>query len=231
MIKKGYYINQEKKLLKQFEKTLSRYDKKLSAQYGADFSKTIRETAIVYFIELIPNIPFYEAASYQAIIIINAQLIAIVRAMKKQGRTVEDVFKIQVELWKETYAKIPGFMGRIFVSKFGGYFLNNLAKKVTSEGWDTDYIRGTPNDDFDISIITKKCGVVEYLKSEGIDDYLKYCNSSDFIMFPAMNIGLKQPSTIENGKCVFCMKHNGQSEVPASLDAIYNPKQEQSDLV
>ena len=221
MIKEGYYLKQKEKLVKTFKKTLRRYDKKLSAQYGIEFSKTIQQNALVYFVELIPNIPYYEAASYQTIILLNAQIIAIIRAMKKQDRTVEETLKIQADLFKEDYRKIPRFMGKIFVSKFGGYFLNKLAKKVTGEGWETDYIRGTPNDDFDVSIVTKKCGVVEYLKSEGMTDYLKYCNCSDFLMFPAMNIGLKQPSTIKSGKCVYCMKYKGKSEIPESLDVIY----------
>jgi len=61
------------------------------------------------------------------------------------------------------------------------------------------------------------------LKSERMTDYLKYCNFSDFIMFSAMGIGLKQPCTIDNGQCVYCMKFGGHSEIPASLDVIYDP--------
>ncbi len=177
---------------------------------------------MIHFEKLIPNIPHYKAASYQKIILLNAQVIAIIRAMKEESRTVKDALKIQVELFREDYQKIPRFIGRVFVSRFGGYFLNKLAKKVTKDGWETDYIRGTLNDDFDVSIVTKNCGVVEYLKSEGMTDYLRYCNMSDFLMFPSMNIGLRQPSTIENGKCVYCMKYKGENEIPESLDVIYS---------
>jgi hypothetical protein len=116
-------------------------------------------------------------------------------------------------------------MGRIYVSRLAGYFLDKMAKKGTEEGWEAEVVRGKATDDFDLSVITRKCGLVEYLKSEGMTDYLKYCNFSDFIMFPAMNIGLKQPCTIEDGQCVYCMKYKGQSEIPASLDVIYNSDQ------
>lgn len=221
MIEKGHYLNKKAKLFKKLKKTLQRYNKILSARYGVEFSNKIQEHAVVYFEELVPNIPFYQASSYQEIILLNAQIIAIIRAMEKQGKTVEDTVRIQVELLKEDYRKIPSFAGRIFVSKIGGFFLNNLAKKVTKDGWETDYIKGTANDDFDVSIVTKNCGVIEYLKSEGMMHYAKYCNFSDFLMFRAMNIGLKQPQTIENGKCVFCMKHKGESEIPSSLDVVY----------
>ncbi len=221
MIKQGYYSDKQEKLVKKFKKTLNRYNKRLSLQYGPEFSKTIQDDAMENFKELIPNIPHYKAASYQEIILINAQIIAIMRAMMKEGKTVEDTLKIQVDLFKEDWGKIPKLMGRIFVSKIGGYFLNKLAKKVTSEGWDTEYKKGTANDDFDVSIVTKNCGVVEYLKSEGMTDYLKYCNCSDFLMFSSMDIGLRQPNTIESGKCTFCMKYKGKSEIPKSLDVIY----------
>jgi hypothetical protein len=222
MIKEGYYINKEEKLVKKFKKTLKRYDKRLTIQYDKEFSNSIQKEGLVFFEELIPRIPYYNAASYQEIIELNAQILAITKAMIKQGKTVEDSLKIQAELLKEDWGKIPRFMGRIFVSKIGGFFLNKLAKKVTKEGWDTDYIKGGVNDDFDVSIVTKKCGVVEYLKSEGMTDYLKYCNFSDFLMFAQMNIGLKQPYTMEStGQCVFCMKYQGKSEIPTSLKTIY----------
>ena len=222
MIEKGYYVNKRTSLSKRFKKTLKRYDKKLSAQYGVEFSKKIHENAISNFEELIPNIPYYQASTYQEIILLNAQIIAIIRAMEEQGKTVEDTVKIQVELLEEDYAKIPRLFGKIFISKIGGFFLNKLAKKVTREGWETDYIKGTPYDDFDVSIVTKKCGVIEYLKSEDMMHYSKYCNFNDFLMFDAINIGLKQPQTIENGKCVFCMKYKGKSEIPNSLDPVYS---------
>ena len=53
-------------------------------------------------------------------------------------------------------------------------------------------------------------------------DYLKYCNFVDFIIFPAMNIGLRQPSTIDTGKCVYCMKYNTKSDIPEYLQNLYN---------
>jgi hypothetical protein len=225
MIKTGYYTKQQDKLVNKFKKTLKRYEPRLSAQYGQTFAKTINVDAMAYFIELIPRIPYYETALYRPIILLNAQLIAIVKAMKKHGKTVEEVFRIQAGFFKEDFRKIPGFMGRIYVSRLAGYFLDKMAKKGSEEGWQAEVVRGKATDDFDLSVITKKCGLVEYLKSEGMTDYLKYCNFSDFIMFPAMNIGLKQPCTIENGQCVYCMKYRGQTEIPASLDAIYDPAQ------
>ena len=143
-----------------------------------------------------------------------------VKAMKKHGKAVEDVFRIQADFLREEALKIPGFMGRIYVSRLAGYFLDKMAKKGTAEGWQADVVRGRLTDDFDLAVITKKCGLVDYLKSEGMTDYLKYCNFSNFIMFLAMNIGLKQPCTIADGQCVYFMKYKGQSETPASLDGV-----------
>jgi len=225
MIETGYYTKQQDKLVKKFKKTLKRFEPRLSAQYGQAFAETINTEALAYFIELIPRIPYYETAFYRPIILLNAQLIAIVKAMKKHGKTVEDVFRIQADFFKEDTRKIPGIMGRIYVSRLAGYFLDKTAKQGTEEGWDSEVVRGKATDDFDLSVITKKCGLVEYLKSEGMTDYLKYCNFSDFIMFPAMNIGLKQPCTIEDGQCVYCMKYKDQSKIPTSLDVIYDPVQ------
>jgi hypothetical protein len=221
MIENGYYIDKKVKLFKKFRKTLQRYNKILSARYGVAFSNKIQVHSLTYFEQLIPNIPFYQAASYQKIILINAQIIAIIRAMEKHGKTVEDTVSIQAELLNEDFRKIPSFAGRVFISKIGGFFLNNLAKKVSKDGWDTVYIKGSTKDDYDVSIITKKCGVIEYLKLENMMHYSKYCNFSDFLMFRSMNIGLKQPQLIEDGKCVFCMKYKGKSAIPSSLDIIY----------
>jgi hypothetical protein len=225
MIETGYYTTQQDKLVKKFKKTLKRYEPRLVEQYGQTFAETINTEAMAYFIELIPRIPYYETPFYRPIILLNAQLIAIVKAMKKHGKTVEDVFRIQADFFREDFRKIPSFVGRIYVSRLAGYVLDKMAKKGTAEDWEAEIVRGKATDDFDLSVITKKCGLVEYLKSEGMTDYLKYCNFSDFIMFPAMNIGLKQPCTIEDGQCVYCMKYKGQSEIPASLDVIFEPAQ------
>ena len=230
MIETGYYTNHQAKLVKKFKKTLKRFEPRLSAQYGQTFAEIINSEAMAYFIELIPRIPHYETAFYRPIILLNAQLIAIVKAMKKHGKTVEDVLRIQADFFEEDYRRIPGFVGRIYVSRLAGYFLDKTAKKGAEEGWETEVVRGTTTDDFDLSVVTKKCGLVEYLKSEGMTDYLKYCNFSDFIMFPVMNIGLRQPCTIEEGQCVYFMKYKGQTEIPASLDVIYDPAKDGNHL-
>ena len=222
MIETGYYIAKERRLLKTFNNLLKRYSKVISTRYGTEFSNKIEEDAPVFYKKLIPNIPFYDAGSYQKIIIINSQIIALIRAMEKHGKTVEDAVRVQVELFKKDYGKIPSFAGRIFTSKIGGFFLNKLAKKVTDEGWYTDYIKGKAGDDFDVSIVTKNCGLVKYIESEGMMQYSKYCNFSDFIMFREMGIGLTQPMEPKNGNCVFCMKNRSHTKIPSSLDVIYS---------
>lgn len=225
MIEAGYYTKHEEKLVKRFEKMLDRYEPWLSSQFGDRFAHQIRADALAFFRELIPRIPYYDAPLYRPIILVNAQLIAIVRAMKLHGKTVEDVFRIQTELFREDTKKVPHIAGRIYVSRLAGLLLNWMAKHGSAEGWEAKFVRGTADDDFDVSVVTVRCGLVEYLKSEGMTDYLEYCNLADFITFPAMGIGLKQPSTIGNGQCVYCMKFGGQSEIPPSLDAIYNSSQ------
>jgi hypothetical protein len=138
---------------------------------------------------------------------------------------VEDVFRIQADFFREDFRRVPGFIGRVYVSRVAGHFLDKIAKEGSAEGWEAEVVRGTATDDFDLSLVTKRCGLVEYLKSEGMTDTLKYCNFSDFLMFPAMNIGLKQPCTIATGPCVYCMKYKGQTEIPAYLDVLYHPVQ------
>lgn len=78
MIKTGYYTKQQDKLVKTFKKTLQQYEPRLSTQYGEEFAKTINVDAMAYYIELIPRIPYDETALYRPIILLNAQLIAIV---------------------------------------------------------------------------------------------------------------------------------------------------------
>ena len=78
MIETGYYTKQQDKLVKKFKRTLQQYEPRLSAQYGEEFARTVIIDAMAYYIELIPRIPYYETALYRPIILLNAQLIAIV---------------------------------------------------------------------------------------------------------------------------------------------------------
>lgn len=220
MIKTGYYTNRQNKLIKQFKKLLIRYLFILTEQYGKDFAATIAADATAMYLELIPRIPYYETPLYRPIILLNSRLIAIIKAMQKNGKSVEDVVKIQAKFFQEEYRKLPSVVGRIYVSAFAGKLLNKMALQGTHEGWEAEFIRGTDSDDFDVSVITAKCGLVEYLKSEGMTDLINYCNFSDFIMFPAIQIGLRQPSTIDQGKCVYCMKFNDETEIPENLAGI-----------
>ena len=221
MKQKGYYVGREKTLLRKLDKTLLRWKRKLDRVYGVALFPAVRESTIRHFTELIPGIPWYRAASYQEIILVNAQLIAIIRAMNDAGVSLEATLRIQTELFREEFRKIPRIAGRLFVSPVGKFFLKKLARKVTNEGWDTEVVEGGRGDDFDVSVITRRCGVEEYLRAEGMEELLRYCNMSDFLMFPGMNIGLRQTSTIKNGSCVYCMKHGGITEVPDSLKVIY----------
>ena len=228
MIPRGYYIGKEKKLTRKLYKTLKRFEPELNARYGNELFAAVQKNAIRHFTRLIPAIPRYQAASYQEIILVNAQLVSIIRAMKDAGKSLEETLQIQATLFKQEFRRIPRFAGRIFVSSIGRFFLQKLARKVTREGWDTGVVAGGPGDDFDVSVVTTQCGVVKYLTSEGMTDMLKYCNMSDFLMFPAMNIGLRQTSTIEKGACTYCMKYRGSTEMPQSLEAIYERRQSPS---
>ena len=222
MKENGYYIGREKTLLRKLDKTLQRWKPKLVRCYGDELFPVVRKRAAAHFSSRIPNIPFYRAASYQEIILVNAQLIAIIRAMNEAGITLEATLRIQTELFREQFKRIPAVAGRLFVSGTGRFFLKNLARKVTKEGWDTEVVEGGRSDDFDVSVITRRCGVVEYLRSEGMEELLRYCNMSDFLMFPAMNVGLRQTSTFTDGACVYCMKYRGATAVPETLKAIYS---------
>jgi hypothetical protein len=218
--KTGYYTDRRNKLIKQFRQLLISYSLVLTEQYGKDFAATIASDATAIYFELIPRIPYYETPLYRPIILLNSRLIAIIKAMQKNGKTAEDVVKIQAKFFQEEYRKLPAVVGRIYVSKFAGKFLNKMALQGTHEGWEAEFVRGTDSDDFDVSVVTAKCGLVEYLKSEGMTDLINYCNFSDFIMFPAMQIGLRQPSTIDQGKCVYCMKLKVETEIPENLAEI-----------
>lgn len=147
-------------------------------------------------------------------------MIAIIRAMKKCGKTLEDALAIQVAIFRQQYKRVPGILGRLYFSRIGHLLLIKLARRCTDEDWETHFIYN--KDANDVSVITKKCGVVEYLKSEKMFDYLKYCNFNDFLMFPGINIGVKQISTIDKGECTYCLKYKGKSEIPGSLDPVFN---------
>ena len=95
MIKTGYFTTQQDKLVKQFKKLLNRYEVELSELYGRAFAEKIATEAMSQFIELIPRIPYYETPLYRPIILLNSKLIAIIKAMKKYGKPVEDVVKFR----------------------------------------------------------------------------------------------------------------------------------------
>jgi hypothetical protein len=228
MIKTGYYVRKQAKLIRQFEKLMDRYEQPLIAMYGEPFAAAIRGEATELYIELIPRIPYYKTPLYRPIILLNSRLVAIIKAMEKHGKSVEDIVRIQAVIFRQEYSKIPALAGRVYLSKLAGRILSKMAAKGTAEGWIAEVVHGTEEDNFDLSVVTKSCGLVDYLESEGMKGLINYCNFSDFIMFPSMSIGLRQTSTIDQGKCVYCMSLGGVSEIPDSLENIYAQNKQQT---
>ena len=66
--------------------------------------------------------------SYQEKILVNARLVAIIRAMKDAGTMLEDTLRIQTKLFRQDFKGIPCFAGRVFVHSIGRFVLNRLAK-------------------------------------------------------------------------------------------------------
>ncbi len=220
-MKKGYYSNQALKLNKALNRYLSRFEKPLKVKFGPDKTASIIEKAKKHYPNMITDIPFFNTPMYDSLILLCSRMLAVKKAMKEEGLGVEEFVVFNIEVSREKGKRVPAIvrrlLGRIYLSKPVRIYLKRVARSASANGWPTEIIDGKRSDGFNMKICTRECGMVDFIRAVGEDDFILYCSVFDFTMAETMRIGLDHLSSIDTGKCVYAMSRKGKVEWPGSI--------------
>ena len=109
-----YYTSQQKELLKRFDDLRKHTRGILITSYGEEFANTIDREAQKEFELLIPEIPYIggDANDLTQEMIQSAMALALYRAMKGNGKTVEDTGSVLYRTVEAMVGSYPRFLTR-----------------------------------------------------------------------------------------------------------------------
>jgi hypothetical protein len=223
-MKHGYYLDKSKKLEKSLDAYLQKMRKPLLQRYGEKKADSIIEKSRKYYPDIIQKMPYFETPMYDSLIVVGSRMMTLKKGMKDEGIGVEEYVAFDMAMTQKQAEKIPSFIrkiaGKIYLSRLLRLYLKRVGKSATANGWPTEVIDGKEEDDYEMKVCTKDCGMLNFISSVGEEDLKPYCTFFDFTMAEAMSIGLTQISTIDSGACIYCMSRNGKTIWPEALAKI-----------
>lgn len=220
----AYYLAQREKLIRNHRKMLAAGRGLLVERYGAEDTPAILAESDTEFAALIPQIPYIGGAanSYTDILVQMTSLLALYRVLTRRGRPVGEIGALVHLIGERTVNQTPRVLrrliGRFYMSRF---WRERAAKRATVSqqrqypgDFVTEVVPGQPGESFEWGLNYHECGVVKFFAAQDADAFTPYMCVMDYLLFPAMGVGLQRTGTIAHGctHCDFRFKHGGASE-------------------
>lgn len=220
------------KLLKQFDKYFSRTRGPLVARYGSDEADAIQQQARVEFVALAPRLPDIggEANMFSLVLTINGWIVALHRAMKARGHSVEEVVQISYEASDAFFAAFPRWLDRLIhrgaTSRLAVGYIQRQARRSQERRYPEDFVytcsvtRG--RGELELELEFTECAVQKYYEAEGVEELKPYCNFFDPIYSRYFGMGVRAENTLGRG-CDTCrLNYNNRrpTELPSNIAAL-----------
>jgi hypothetical protein len=212
------------RLMNSLSKYLKSKRKALEATYGAEKTRAIFKVANEVYPEIVCCVPTFKSSMYDTLMELASKMAALKKGMKAVGISTGEFVKFNIEQTRSSAEKVPKFLrklgGKIYLSRPMRQYLSRVARRVTNNGWPTQFKNGGKHDDFTMSIETRNCQMVAFWESLGEGDIRPYCTFFDFTSAEALGIGLRQVSDIDTGVCKYCFYKNSNVYWPDSIQRI-----------
>ena len=178
-----------------FDELREHTGKVLTASYGEDFSAAIDADARQEFESLIPEIPYIGGDGNELTDeLIQASMgLALYRAMKKRGKTVEEIGEVlyrTVEAMATSYPKLlTRAIGFYQMSGFGQRPMRRAALESQSRLYPADWVFSFVEGDgeaFDWGIDFTECGIVKFFRAQGAEELAPYMCLADYPVSEAL---------------------------------------------
>ncbi len=227
----NYYVSRKRKLLKDFDKTARLMRDTLVSRYGEDFADTLYREVRQEYEDLIPQIPHIEgarAAPLNTFLLISAQELAGYRVMKKYGKTAGEAWEIchdALRLRMENMSKVKRWLlSRLMYSSLVKRRMQKRAQQYQQLRFGDFEIRYVMGDgkNFDFGVDYVGCGIYNFMKDQGAEEFAPYVCMSDVALSDAMDWGLIRSETLADGRdrCDFRFKKGGKTQISSSTPEV-----------
>lgn len=210
------YIAQAHELLRDFDKSAKHSCNVLKSHLGDEAGERIIRATRQEFQHLIPEIPYLGNTRGMAkVLIVCTMTLALYRILKSEGRSVEEIGKLIVEIEEERVQPFSRFLLRLYGSLVYTYSGKTQSKKAVEGiqkykypgGWAATFVEGDGRE-FDFGIDYTECGVCKFFHQQGADEITRYVCLGDYVFWGALDVGFFRSTTLAEGgnKCNFCWK-------------------------
>jgi hypothetical protein len=192
------------------------------ARYGEQLAETVAVEARREYESLIPQIPYIGGRRNPLtwIMISAGMFLALYRAMKAQGKEVEEIGTFVYAGVEKAYGLLPRFA----LHRYGGLSFTEHRQRRARElalesqerryagDWVYSVVQGD-GESFDYGLDFVECGICKFFHAQRADEFARYMCRLDFIMSERMGMGLVRTTTIAEGgeKCDFRYKRERYS--------------------
>jgi hypothetical protein len=212
-----YYTSRKWQLMVGFDLAVRLVRGIAVARYGEQLAEIVLVGARREYELLIPQLPYIGGRRnpLTQIMISAGMFLALYRAMKFQGKEVEEIGAFVYEGVEKAYGLPPRFAlyvyGGLSFSEYGQRRAHELALESQKQRYVNDWVYSVVEGDersFDYGLDFVECGICKFFHTQGADEFVRHMCRLDFIVSERMGTGLVRTTTIaeEGEKCDFRYK-------------------------
>ncbi len=219
----NYYVNQKKKLMQVFDKTMGWFRPHLGELYGEEFADQVLREARIEYERLIPLIPFVGGSKVHMTedLMESVRILAYLRILKAHGKAMEECKEILYRSVETRFAQYPRFVLKLgciraFSKPFTRY-LQAQAKESQArkypQGFVFDFVAGDGKE-FDWGLDIYECGICKFYQEQNASEFMKMVCSIDYVLSDKLGYGLSRTETLVEGaeKCNPRVKKGGLTQ-------------------
>ena len=213
-LENNYYTSRKWQLMIGFDLSARLIRGLAVARYGEQFAEIVAVEARREYESLIPQLPYIGGRRnpLTQIMISAGMFLALYRAMKDQGKKVEEIGTFVYEGVENAYRLLPRFAlylyGGLSFTKHSQRRSQKLALESQKRQYAGDWVYSVVAGDgesFDYGLDFVECGICKFFHAQEADEFARYMCRLDYIMSERMGMGLVRTATIAEGgeKCDF----------------------------
>jgi hypothetical protein len=230
----GTYLSRKAKLLKGFDRSISRVENILIARYGEHEASALVHESREHYAALIPHIPYIGEHNplLNFFLLPASRYLGIYRAFQARRRTLEEVGRLVYEMSSAEIQALPHLVRRgIGALWFSDWFKERLQKRAAlsqQRKYPGDYVIAFVDgdgQDFDYGIDYLQCAACDFYRAQGAAELAPYLCAIDHPASELLGWGLRRTTTLSGGdqRCDFRFKKGGETRVnlPPSLLTLF----------
>lgn len=227
----SYYVARRKRLLSVFNRLARRTSPRLAERYGAAAAHAILDDAREELDRVLPELAYIGGNRnvFTWVIVANAYIISLYRAMKRRGLEAEDAVAVCVEVTDDLLRRVPQAALRAFGRLAFSAPMRRLFRSQAAASQERPYagdfvyiVREGGEDD--IALVFSECAVNKMYEAMDVEELKPYCNFFDVTYSRLMGMGVDARQTIGPGceTCELRYKHGRATPLPARLEPVFD---------